>query len=273
MFTKLLKHDFKATWGVLGLLSLIILGAGLLGGTALRYLIYMSMEESEFSILILMCVLALIGAVISIAICGAGSMFVLIGRFYKSRFTDEGYLTFTLPVTSHQILLSSLANSAIGMLITGAAAVIAVAIIVGMGITAPGLEIQLGDVVTEFSRIFQDMADAMGIGKGGYIALTTLGGIVSFFYELIILMLAVTIGAQIAKKHKILAAFGVYYGIQMGMSFISAIFGAVLMIAMMRTADSVMIWSMVFPSVLGLLIGIFAYFLMHYLVTKKLNLT
>ena len=38
MFAKLLKMEFRSTWNVLGILCLSLVGAGLLGGLATRYL-------------------------------------------------------------------------------------------------------------------------------------------------------------------------------------------------------------------------------------------
>ena len=39
MFAKLLKMEFRSTWNVLGILCLSLVGAGLLGGLAIRYLV------------------------------------------------------------------------------------------------------------------------------------------------------------------------------------------------------------------------------------------
>ena len=39
MYSKLLKYDWRATRGMLGLLCLICLGAALAGGGTMRYLI------------------------------------------------------------------------------------------------------------------------------------------------------------------------------------------------------------------------------------------
>ena len=47
MFAKLLKHEWRATRGVLGLLCLISLSAALLGGGAMRYLVSFSNQENR----------------------------------------------------------------------------------------------------------------------------------------------------------------------------------------------------------------------------------
>ena len=98
-------------------------------------------------------------------------------------------------------------------------------------------------------------------------ALVGFSGIVGAFSELILFMLAVTIGALIARKHKILAAVGVYYGIGMLQSFVMS-----MLLLNATTSEDVNVL-LASPGVTGLLLAVSGYFLMHWLVTKKLNLT
>ena len=82
----------------------------------------------------------------------------------------------------------------------------------------------------------------------------------------IILISGLTIGALIAKKHKILAAVGVYYGISMVQSFIYSL------IAIKTTTAEGVDMFLASPGVMGLITAVCGYFLMHYLTSKKLNL-
>lgn len=270
MFTKLLKHDFKSTWGLVGLLCLISLGAGVLGGGAMRYLVWISERGSEeMTAPTILCILTMIAAIIFIAVCGAAALVVLIGRFYKSRFTDEGYLTFTLPVTSHQILLSGLANSAINMLIVGVTIFVSVMILLLFGLSA------LDGFWTEFcsavSRIFRMLGDAFSMREIGYLVQMLCAAIVAAVSELVMLMLSVTIGALAARKHKILAAVGIYYGIHMALAFVNAVLVATTVVMEMGggTVGTKLFWM---QGLVTALIAVCGYFLMHYLVSKKLNL-
>ena len=89
MFAKLLKHEWRATRGSLGTLCLVSLAASLLGGLTMRYLVWASSAQgSENQFLVVISVLAMIGAIIVVAVSGGAALFLLIGRFYKSRFTD-----------------------------------------------------------------------------------------------------------------------------------------------------------------------------------------
>ena len=121
MFAKLLKMEFRSTWNVLGILCLSLGGPGLLGGVAIRYLVG---EDAPKQWLMILCTLAIVAAVLFFVVCCAAALIVQIVRFYRSRFTDEGYLTFTLPVTTHQILLSSFITSAVNLIAIAAVAVV-----------------------------------------------------------------------------------------------------------------------------------------------------
>lgn len=281
MFTKLLKHEWRATKGILALLCVIVLIAGLTIGCTMSTMIGASWDGatigtgsnvvapsvtpmSEFAEVA--CVLLVMAGVGAVAICSAGSLFFLVYRFYKRCFTDEGYLTFTLPVTTHQILLSSFLNTIIGELIMLVAVCLSVAIAVLLFLAAFPENLIWADISVglkeAFSQMWVSLAEHLDV-----LASMTVTGIIGALSELIVLMLAVTIGALIAKKNKILAAVGVYYGIGIVQSFVF-------------TFVNLSVWDkhtvlgfFSVTSLTSLVIGIGGYFLMHYLVDKKLNLT
>ena len=278
MFTKLLKHEWQATKGILALLCVIILISGLAIGGVMHHVVTagedivvidettVSSETAMSNFEEVMCVLLIMAGVGAVAICSAGSLFFLVYRFYKRCFTDEGYLTFTLPVTTHQILLSSFLNTIIGELIMLAAVCLSVAIAVLLFLTAFPENLIWADVSVglkeAFSQMWASLAEHIDV-----LASMTVTGIIGALSELIVLMLAVTIGALIAKKHKILAAVGVYYGISIVQSF-------ALTFANLSVVDKqIVLGFFSVTSLTGLVIGIGGYFLMHYLVDKKLNLT
>lgn len=275
MFTKLLKHEWRATKGILALLCVIILIAGLTIGCTMHYIIWndqngtvVNMNDAGIAtkFVSVACVLLIMAGVGAVAICSAGSLFFLIYRFYKRCFTDEGYLTFTLPVTTHQILLSSFVNTIIGELIMMVCVFLAVGIAAVLFLTAFPENLIWADVSVglkeAFSQMWASLAEHMDV-----FASLTVTGIIGALSELIVMMLAVTIGALVAKKHKILAAVGVYYGISILQSF-------ALTFANLSVVDKQTVLGLFsVTSLTSLVIGIGGYFLMHYLTDKKLNLT
>ncbi len=117
MFRKLLKHEFRATRGFLGIACAAAVGSGLLGGCSLRYLIYAADSQTDASVPVVFFALVLVAAFFALFACCVAMLVMQVGRFYNSRFTDEGYLTFTLPVSGHQILLSSLVSGVVNVII------------------------------------------------------------------------------------------------------------------------------------------------------------
>lgn len=266
MFAKLLKHDFRASWGLLGILSLIALGAGAAGSGLVRYFDH----AVNGDIWAAMGVLAMMAVVFYLIAYSIAAMFILLGRFYKSRFTDEGYLTFTLPVTTHQVLLSSFLNCFLGLLLAMAVTVASFGIFVFFGIAS------LDGERMEFIRLcFERLPDAVhALGGLGTILMFLLMAVVSIASEVVTIMLAITIGSVLAKKHKVLTAIGAYYGLHVLLSIISIAAPITL------RGTSVIQWfsqgsaAAFFGACAGYgaVIGLACYFAMYYLTHKKLNL-
>lgn len=266
MFTKLLKHEWRATWGTLGILCLVSLGAGLLGGLTMHYLIWAStVQEMSHDLIIMLNVLAMVAAVIAVAAAGVAALFLLIGRFYKSRFTDEGYLTFTLPVNVHQNLLSSMVNSAIGMVIMFIVIFAAVMLWLFIGFSAlEGFTEALRDVLPRF---WAEFCEEFGKVRLSNVVLFLTNALFGGICELVVLMLSVTIGSIAAKKHKVLAAVGVYYGIHVAMSIGSAIL-SIQVAASDLGGRAFFCYTLLITAA----IAVAGYFLMYWLMDKKLNL-
>lgn len=228
MFSKLLKYDWKANSKLLGLLSLCALGAGLLGGGVLRAITYLTENAkneqmagfagiSGLSTLMFFIVLSLIAYLFAVT-------FINVLRFYKSRFTDEGYLTFTLPVTAKQIYLSAFLNMLLWLVISALVLAVAVSSILLIGL--PG---ESWDIIKPIAGIFVTLDGVLDELPGYrlYMVVSTLQSVINPIYVLVLLMTSVTIGAVIAKRHKIWASIGMYFGIQVAVGIVESILAAV----------------------------------------------
>lgn len=259
MFAKLLKMEFRSTWNILGILCLSLVGAGLLGGLATRYLVNADAVEGWPGVL---CILTVVAVVLFFAVCAAAALILQIVRFYRSRFTDEGYLTFTLPVGTHQILLSSLVSSAVNLIAVAAVALVSLALmglcaIPSMEILKQGLSLIRQSLPAIWERVLQtEFLQALGLFLANAVA--------NFASELVLVMLAVTIGSLAAKKHKILAAVAFYYILHIAMYTVSGI-------ALAHLADTPE-GVFGFWTVANLVIAVVGYFAAYWLVDRKLNL-
>lgn len=274
MFAKLLKHEWRSTREMLGILCLISLGASLLGGLTMCYLFYVNSHDGGGSdALEILSVLFMIAAMIALAVVGAAAVLVYMGRFCKSRFTDEGYLTFTLPVNTHQNLLASLVNTAVGMVLM--TLVICLSGCLWMVIAFAGVEGFYQTVWEHFPELWEKLWSLVQTHAGeipwGVMARGMLSALTGAINSLVMLMLAVTVGSLIAKKHKILAAVAVFYGIHVLISIATAF----LMSATTALSGGALAAMSSFFGRTALLmtaLSLGGYFLMYWLVDRKLNL-
>lgn len=264
MFTKLLKHEFRTVRKALLPLIIAALLASVLGYVIMLFVV----SETSYSIgspaFGILSVLLEGGIYLFFIIFSIGSSLYLYYRFYKTKFTDEGYLTFTLPATTHQILLASITNIAIWLII--------LAIILYTCILLPlvPMIVRIDDLFGSVYTFWENPGSSGDINiPFAYI----LQIISSYAYGLILPLLSITIGSIIAKKHKILAAFGVGYGISMLVSIVSSF----LTIAEIAADDIIngvvsIESTMTFTAIFMLALSVGGYFLMHYLVKNKLNI-
>ena len=275
MFAKLLKYEWRATRGFLGLLSLICLSAALVGGLSMRYLVWVSELDTQEDVAIVLSVLTMIFAFIAIVICCVAMELYAVWRFYKSRFTDEGYLTFTLPVTTHQILLSGFVNCLLGVLSSLVALGISYLVLLLLGFSAldnffPSLWEVLPLAMENLWRLFSGET-------GTFLGLFLLEIVTGTFSGVLTMMLSVTIGCILAKRHKVVVSVAVYFGISMAISMITSVLGAIQGIvsytSQAASGVSTLSGMMLSGSVLAVVVAIGAYWLMYALVHRKLNLT
>lgn len=261
MFGKLMKAEWRASRRAIGALCAVVLisGAllGLLGNLLLRE------ENGNWQlpgfVNVLFSLLS-VAAVLAVALSLAASVFYALWRYYRSRFTEEGYLTYTLPVNNHQLMLSSILASVLEILLVGLATVAAVAIAFGIfAAKLPWNEVDWGQVWSRFDELLSSLRPVVGD-----VLLVLLNIVLMCLATLLTLMLAVTIGATAAKKHPVLLAIAVYYGLSL-----------VRMAAYLNAADAAYLSS---GATLAALAGVnaavmlIAYFWMYYLTSRRLNL-
>lgn len=211
--------------------------------------------------------------VISIIVCLVITAIVAVRRFYQGMYTNEGYLSHTLPVTPTQHIFAKLLTSLI--FTVGSLFAIFLSFIV----------ITFGDMNIEiFKAFFYIMGDYFKV-YGGQTALYILEAVVlvivfcSFYY--LKLYCCISVG-QLVQKKKILLAFGVFFGIYV----IKQIIGTILIITVFNNYDlmaQISDWiaknattylhillcsAIVFSGIFGLI-----YFLISkHIMSKKLNL-
>lgn len=262
MFAKLLKQEWRGSRKVIGVLCAVILISGvIIGTTALTMTKWGSLGDSDVAATLAL--LLVMACVIAVALSCAASIVYVLCRFYRSRFTEEGYLTYTLPVSNHSLMLSSILMSAAEMLLVLVAA--AVAVMVAFGIFALALPWQ--EVGPDTWNAFRETAACVfrSLGENAGVLWQAIAFVVLMgLSKLMELMLAVTVGGMAAKKHPVLMAVLVYYGLE---------FVRLLVMVTMVTKVMRMEPVLAATNVVSLVVIIGGYFLIYWLTDKKLNLT
>lgn len=207
MLGKIIKYEWRATWKVNTLLLGIFWGTTIL----MQFLSFLPIWNSdEWSALTAIGMLLLFyGVVLCFTI---GVPLYLTIRYYKSMYSNEGYLTHTLPITGNQLFLGKLIHFIIWRLITLLSVIFATSMFI------IGFVKIISDEEMSMSVIWKELCQSiLELGNYGFEwhrlgLLLILAGIIYLIYTPLKCMGAVDIG-QLWKTHKVAGAIGIFLGI------------------------------------------------------------
>ena len=214
MFVKLLKYDMRSVWRIWWIMALSVLGMSVVGGVGLRIVLAL-IEADIFPFFIFLGFILVFACVMAIVASAVGTELLVFIRFYKNFFTDEGYLTFTLPVSRKNLLFSKTLNA----LIWTAAQAILMFICIFLVILI-GVPVSVGyDFFRELTYTFSALFAEVGLWSVIYALEILFLIICSILFSISLIHFCITMGAMLAKKAKVLAAIGIYYAANMIFSF------------------------------------------------------
>ncbi len=216
-----------------------------------------------------------------------GIFIYLTVHFYKTMYTDEGYLLHTLPVTKHQILISKILVSSLWVYIIYIAMLLSLAIFalgfVG-GVTSSTFPELLQQIAVFLESVWPEMLREMGpdgvsllIHYAGSMGLLMLLGIPS---GLLCIFGATSLG-QLFPKHRVLMSILCYAGIMIAEAMITGILGSVISAAAIMGASAVESFSLGLHSLairydvslfIHLLMAVGLYMVSYYVTSRKLNM-
>ena len=137
-------------------------------------------------------------------------------------YTDQGYLMHTLPVTEHELILSKALVAFIWKAI--GAVVVGVGILAVVGTFASTTGDILRQIMPYGREMFDEYVDQVYDGNAGlfflYLFVMLITGIGSLIYSILMGYTAISLGQQ-AKRNKVLASVGIYFGINIVVSMIT----------------------------------------------------
>jgi hypothetical protein len=219
------------------------------------------------TLLLLAMAFAILMAVASIAV-----FVLMIRRFYVSFFTDEGYLTFTLPVTVDCHLGTKAVATVIWSAICNAV------ILVSTLIFWLGFTVLVPEAFAAPAEVFKEIFSLFGEFFTGSIIFGIINVIVSSIASVLLMYFAISVGCMLTKKHRfivcalcvILISGGVSQMVNIGTTMVS-----IPLMSMELTPESldlIGMANMLVSTILYLLQGVACYFATRWILKNRVNL-
>lgn len=285
MLGKLIKYEWKRTYKVCGALILFVVACSILMGLSLQTPFWKSVftgsvkysGEPFFEIMqvmgILVYVIALVGTVF-------GMMIYLAVHFYKTMYSDEGYLTHTLPVTPLQLLNSKLLVSGLWYLITSIVIILSVAgVILSVVdlIARANINVGIWELLfrnwNDFVQVLKEAIELFGLSS---MLQTLVMGPISAFFTIMTLFGAITLGQL--SKYKVMMSILWYFAIAFVDWIINTVVVSPILYFTMEKAirtgaiSRIMQTSNIANFLVSAVVAISLYLLSKYIITHRLNL-
>lgn len=197
---------------------------------------------------------------------------LIVYRFYVSFFTDEGYLTFTLPVTIDCHLMIKIASMFFWNLVSVVVTALAGLIIFGgvaIGYTE-SVKMVLPEIKDVFGMLWMSLNQSVEY-VGAQITVGGLALLVTLVFQSLLIYFSVALGCMLFKKHRLLGGILSIFVINGIYSTISSI-GSYILTYFSVMSELAFLVMMGFTIVLTV-VGIIAMYMgMRYILQKKLNL-
>lgn len=292
MLSKLIKHEWKATWKLPSLLCLFLILMTVIGCISF-YVTGINVTDSIQSNIVYSYTMVML-FLFNILVLSSASIIISIYfsyRFYKNLYTDEGYLMHTLPATPSQLIISkgfcAVLWTLIISILTFLGMIALILFLMSSILTATdtgnlGMLIdELNKVMPQISVLFKQYA-GFSITSGMIFAFLLL--LLGCFSGILLPYMCLSLG-QLFKKHRVAAAVGFYFAaffvIQLVTSLISLPFTLKRMfnftsyvneldelVAPVFTAFPTYVISII----VSLALSITSYLVTRYMIGKKLNL-
>lgn len=279
MLRKLFSYDFKSVFKLWWIAALSTVAISLIGGFTSTFLSAEMFTEKDIpSAILVVAIIALVMVFIGFAAFGIFTDILVYFRFYKNFYTDEGYLTFTLPAKRQTMLNSKIL---LGFTFSSLTQMVLNLNVTIMFLIAFGKYIFTEDALKEIQYIIKEIIEDE---YSYYIIVYLIEAIVLLSLILLVSSLfayaCITIASIIVKKAKILVAVGIYYG---AVSILGSIFSIFYLFGFsslydvfwyMEESDVYICVALIFAMVILILCAVccLLYYLIHWCLHKKLNL-
>lgn len=219
MLAKLIKYEFKALYKKI----LLCIAGGLLISVITLILFRVSVASDGNNIFLqLLMSSGMLFTFLAMPAVGIVTLVFIIQRFYNNLYKDEGYLSFTLPVTPSQHLWAKLISGAVWTIISS------IGVLLSFGILVVGIIQTAGhyvgeDILSYITTTIEYAFSVIGIQPALFIIELLVSLLISVFSNMMIIYLCITLGSVISAKHKVLIAILLYFAVTMGISWVTGL--------------------------------------------------
>ena len=214
MLRKLLKYDFASVFKLWWIAALSSFGLSLLAGGCINVLnVGRNLPTVVDTSAAILLVLSVIGIVAFVLV----SLVLVYVRFYKNLYTDEGYLTFTLPVKISEILNSKIILSLVTLAVSGFITCFDIFTMFAIGLPDQIFDIDNYEFLIE---AFGELVKHVGWYLPVYIIEGIILGILGVLFTQLLLFACITFASLITKKSRVITAIAIYYGVNCVLSFV-----------------------------------------------------
>ena len=220
MLGKLTKHEFLACGRIAFPAYLIVLVLSVVG----RFLTWLTSREyflnniplSFFKVIKLLSSLISSAYTLIFLSLLILTVFMMIYRFYKNYFTDEGYLMLTLPTGTPSLIFSKLFNSWIWIFFSAVVAIVSLWITIGHFDQVSTSFANLWETIQNLIENHRDfLEDELGVPLWLFVVELVILGFAYISNFLLSWYASVSFGMLISKKHKILGTLAGYFVLYM----------------------------------------------------------
>lgn len=278
MLGKLIKHEWKSTRMIGGLLLTAMIFITFFGWLAFRTPMWNSMQSggSRFGWLDIISIFTLIMYVMLLVGVNYAIIIFAAVHFYRTMYTDQGYLTHTLPVTNHQILGSKILVSSLWVMAILISTYLSV-MILGASMVSVLLpeEYTLAslwrEIAPRFGEILLTMGDELGLDTVRYMVVLLITSVLSPFITVTTLFGAISLG-QLFSKHRVLMAILFYIGISVAQSSINSVIQSIVAVSSFSSFGNYISIATDSGFVISLLTAVALYFVSWHVNNNRLNM-
>lgn len=220
MFQKLIKYEWKAYSKSILFILLAAIGITLLGVVSIIMFNPEGFSQSDWLTFVNISTYASIFLVYYfgiIAISLAASLIIAV-RYYKTMYTDQGYLTHTLPVTRAQLFWSKFLAAFGYQLFTFIMIALSIAALVSVFLIRLS---SIEDFMEDFIRFLTEIIEDIGVASTiGYVIFYTFFLLISCISNILMIYASITLG-QLFVKHRIIGSIIAYFVITVIMQVIN----------------------------------------------------